>query len=89
MKELSKEEIKSWFLMQKIKPAPEIGCLFKNKKLETVPYVSEIGVYGYIFSEPGKLIKNETGEILVRSKMMKMAEGGIAAGYGCLDSMIY
>lgn len=49
---------------------------------------SELGIFGSLISENGKLIYERTGGSLLRSKPMRNIEGGIASGRGFIDSIL-
>jgi len=83
----SHEELKSFVLMQRIHPVAHMGFLMRNKVLEVAPVISELGVFGYMISDKEKIIKNETGGYLLRTKKSSSDEGGVAAGYGVIDSL--
>lgn len=89
MKTLSNAELANYVLMEKIDSSPHIGFLVKNKNMVVAPCTSEFGVYGYILSDPEKMIKSGVGGTLVRTKPATLSEGGITAGFGVLDSFIY
>lgn len=88
-KNLSFEDLSTYILMEKIDPSPHVGFFVKNKNMVVAPCTSEFGIYGYIISDPEKMIKSGVGGTLVRTKPATSSEGGITAGFGALDSFIY
>jgi len=88
-KTLSFEDLSTYILMEKIDPSPHVGFFVKNKNMVVAPCTSEFGIYGYIISDPEKMIKSGVGGTLVRTKPAASSEGGITAGFGALDSFIY
>lgn len=89
LKSLPQEQWGAYILMELIIP-PE----FKNKILRAGEIysggiVSELGVFGAILwdSSTSKIIANEQAGWLLRSKLQSSDEGGVAAGFGCIDSV--
>lgn len=48
--------------------------------------VSELGIFGAFVARGDTVYLNEHAGHLLRTKLAEFTEGGIAAGYGCLDS---
>ncbi|TGZ73742.1 hypothetical protein CRM22_001342 [Opisthorchis felineus] len=48
--------------------------------------VSELGIFGAFIGRGDTVLLNEQSGHLLRTKLLQSNEGGIAAGYGCLDS---
>ena len=88
-KTLSSDELSTYILMEKIDSTPHVGYLVKNKNMVVAPCTSELGIYGYILSDPDKIIKSGVGGTLVRTKAASSNEGGVTAGFGVLDSFIF
>lgn len=89
LKSLPEEQWGAYILMELISP-PE----FKNKILRAGEIysggiVSELGVFGTILwnSETSEIVSNEQSGWLLRSKLQSSDEGGVAAGFGCIDSV--
>lgn len=78
-----------YILMELIHPPLEKNVLLRNGKLFSDGIVSELGIYNsLLFDEnTGMAIKNTYGGHLLRSKISTSNEGGVAAGYGCVDSL--
>lgn len=49
---------------------------------------SELGIFGSVISNNGKIIFERTGGSLLRSKPVRNIEGGIASGKGFIDSIL-
>lgn len=81
-----REIAKSLTLMQRIKPPAINTILMKNGGIESVPTVSELGVYGFILSSSEGIQTNKTSGYLLRTKHLTTNEGGIAAGFAFLDT---
>ena len=50
--------------------------------------ISEIGIFGYYIANGRDLVANETTGYLLRTKSSSVNEGGVAAGYSALDSIV-
>lgn len=86
MKTLTHVELSTYLLMEKIDSAAHIGYFIRNKKMTVTPCTSELGVFAYVLSNSEKIIQSKVLGTLVRSKPMSLSEGGLAAGYGVIDS---
>jgi glutathione synthetase len=88
------EERKAWIAMELISPPEGLGNYFVHAGSET-PHVfktdtsSELGIYGLVFfdQDAQNVDEKEIGW-LVRTKCRDSNEGGITAGFGCLDSLL-
>jgi len=49
---------------------------------------SELGIFSGLISQNGTIIYERVGGSLLRSKLAKNIEGGIASGQGCIDSIL-
>lgn len=51
--------------------------------------VSELGVFGTVlWRDDGEIVHNEQGGWLLRTKGKESDEGGVAAGFSSLDSLV-
>jgi len=50
--------------------------------------ISELGVFGYYIADGLTLIENQTTGYLLRTKSLGVNEGGVAAGFSALDSIL-
>lgn len=50
--------------------------------------ISEIGIFGYYIANGRDLVENETTGYLLRTKSSGVNEGGVAAGFSALDSIV-
>jgi len=89
IKNLSPEEISTYLLMEKIDSSPHIGYFVRNKQMNIMPCTSELGVFAYVLSDSEKILESKVGGTLVRSKPSCLSEGGLARGYGVIDSFVY
>ncbi|KAI0486861.1 glutathione synthetase-like protein [Xylaria cf. heliscus] len=78
----------SYILMELITPPPVRNTILRNGKLEHGGVICELGIYGTcIWDQQTKTIShNEQVGYLLRTKGDQSEEGGVAAGFGCMDS---
>lgn len=78
----------SYILMELITPPPLSNIILRNGKVEHGGVICELGVYGTCLWDQAskKIIHNGQGGYLLRTKGDKSEEGGVAAGFGCMDS---
>jgi glutathione synthase len=88
LKEIPEEHWGSYILMELITPPPVVNTILRNGKLEHGGVICELGIYGTCLwnQETGEVLRNEEAGYLLRTKGDKSEEGGVAAGYGCMDS---
>ncbi|KAJ9150713.1 Glutathione synthetase [Pleurostoma richardsiae] len=88
LKNLSESHWKSYILMELITPPPVANIILRNGKLEQGGVICELGIYGACIWDQGTkdIIHNEEAGYLLRTKGNQSEEGGVAAGYGCMDS---
>jgi hypothetical protein len=58
--------------MDKVKPIPEIGFKLKNERSACESSISELGIFGYFFSDGNKLISNKLAGYLLRTKVINI-----------------
>jgi len=79
----------SYILMELITPPPVSNLILRNGRLEKGGVICELGIYGTCLwdqAKAGELLHNEESGYLLRTKGDQSEEGGVAAGYGCMDS---
>ncbi|KAI0165775.1 glutathione synthase [Xylariaceae sp. FL1272] len=78
----------SYILMELITPPPVSNTILRNGKLEHGGVICELGIYGTCIwdQEAKKILHNEQVGYLLRTKGDQSEEGGVAAGFGCMDS---
>ena len=81
------EEQDAYVLMEKIEAETHPAILVVNGYAETLTSVSEVGRYGICFPEHGVVESNEDVGYLVRTKAENVNEGGVCAGFACLNSL--
>ncbi|KAK4456188.1 hypothetical protein QBC34DRAFT_389206 [Podospora aff. communis PSN243] len=76
-------------LMELITPPPVANVILRNGKLEQGGVICELGVFGTcLWDRNGTaFLHNEESGYLLRTKGDQSEEGGVAAGYGCMDSV--
>lgn len=50
--------------------------------------INEVGIFGYYIANGCKLLENQTTGYLLRTKGSGVNEGGVAAGFSALDSIL-
>lgn len=86
IEKLKQEELAAYILMQRIFPAENSSYLIRDGVWRTAKTVSELGVFSTYLRNGKREILNKQAGHLVRSKVADSDEGGVAAGYGVLDS---
>ena len=85
--DMQPEEQDAYVLMEKIEAETHPAILVVNGYAETLTSVSEVGRYGICFAENGVVESNEDVGYLVRTKAENVNEGGVCAGFACLNSL--
>ena len=88
LKELTPEDTRSYILMERLHPQPHTATLVVERQAETRSCVSEYGFYGTCLAEGTTLHRSEFAGTLVRTKGATVDEGGVSAGYACLNSLM-
>jgi len=85
-----------YVLMQRIFPSPQNTAFLRNSKLEVLPSISELGIFGTFvgygtssLSQSVSPILNSYGGYLLRTKPLGVDEGGVATGYSVLNSIVF
>ncbi|KAH9906161.1 glutathione synthase [Xylariomycetidae sp. FL2044] len=78
----------SYILMELITPPPVHNVILRNGQTERGGVICELGIYGTcIWDQQAKTVsRNELAGYLLRTKGDQSEEGGVAAGFGCMDS---
>jgi len=87
LRTIKKEEQKAYIMMEKIQPVPQPSLQVVNGQVETLNCVSEIGRFGVCFAEKGEVKNNLDAGYLVRTKSKNFNEGGVCAGFACLNTI--
>ncbi|KAL2074695.1 hypothetical protein VTL71DRAFT_8474 [Oculimacula yallundae] len=88
LKALPESHWKSFILMEIIIPPPVQNIILRNGVLEKGGVICELGVYGTCLWDQStkEILHNEEAGYLLRTKGDKSEEGGVAAGFGSMDS---
>lgn len=78
----------SYILMELITPPPVTNTILRNGQLEQGGVICELGRFGTCLwdQRTRKILHNEDAGYLLRTKGDQSEEGGVAAGFGCMDS---
>jgi glutathione synthetase len=88
LKSLGEEKWSGYILMELIEPPPAEGVIVRNGDVLTGGVVGELGVYGMcLWKGNGEIVENRQCGWLLRTKGKESEEGGVAAGYGCVDGV--
>ncbi|CDO95675.1 unnamed protein product [Kluyveromyces dobzhanskii CBS 2104] len=89
LESIGQDEWNAYILMELINPKPtEENVVIKGQELFSVPISSELGIFGTVLFDEDKIYSNNQAGWLLRSKFNTSNEGGVAAGFGCVDSII-
>ncbi|PHH85297.1 hypothetical protein CDD83_628 [Cordyceps sp. RAO-2017] len=88
LRSVPEEHWPSFILMELITPPPVSNLILRNGAVEQGGVICELGVYGTCLwhQRTGELLHNDEAGHLLRTKGDQSEEGGVAAGYGCMDS---
>ncbi|CUM66468.1 uncharacterized protein PRCAT00004132001 [Priceomyces carsonii] len=89
LKELPEREWGAYILMEMIDPPKHKNKIIRNETIYNEPIVSELGIFGTTLynEDTGEILTNKNAGWLLRSKVDSSNEGGVAAGFGCIDSI--
>jgi glutathione synthetase len=78
----------SYILMEMIMPPPVTNVILRNGQVEQGGVICELGRYGTCLwnQQTREILHNEDAGYLLRTKGDQSEEGGVAAGFGCMDS---
>ncbi|KAL1957241.1 hypothetical protein VTO42DRAFT_6147 [Malbranchea cinnamomea] len=91
LRSIPEKDWKGWILMELIKPPEEARnvALRSDGHVLSGNVVGELGVFGTIlWNDGGEILHNEQGGWLMRTKAKESDEGGVAAGFSSLDSIL-
>jgi glutathione synthase len=78
--------------MEMIEPPKQDNAIFRNSSVQRGGVICEMGVYGVclwrhgIGAGNGEVLENWEAGYLLRTKGDQSDEGGVAAGFGAVDS---
>ncbi|MBF0286907.1 MAG: glutathione synthase [SAR324 cluster bacterium] len=84
---LTKEEYPAYILMERIDAKEHQAVLVVEGKIQETSCISEIGCYGVCLAKEKDILLNQDVGYLVRTKAADQNEGGVCAGYACLNSL--
>ncbi|WVZ50112.1 hypothetical protein U9M48_001399 [Paspalum notatum var. saurae] len=82
------ESLAAYILMQRIFPKASLSPLVRGGECFEDLTISELGIYGAYLRNKDKVILNNQSGYLMRTKVSSSNEGGVAAGFAVLDSVI-
>ena len=81
-------------LMELIEPPMLKNSIFRNGEVQSGEVIGELGIYGVCLWQSedtrvseGKAVENREAGFLLRTKGRESEEGGVAAGFGAVDSV--
>lgn len=84
---LTPEQREAYILMDRILPVEHENVLVRaNETVELNKVVSEFGTFGVLLGSVDKVLSNQSGGHLLRTKGVNTDEGGVMAGASVLDS---
>lgn len=91
LKSVPEDHWGAYILMELITPPPVHNTILRNGQLEKGGVICELGVYGTCLWDQRErqgrgIVSNDQAGYLLRTKGDKSEEGGVAAGFGCMDS---
>lgn len=86
---ISESEWGAYILMELINPPTYENKILRLGQVLTEGILLELGIFGTILfdEETGEVLHCENAGHLLRSKVSSSDEGGVAAGFGCLDNV--
>lgn len=83
----------AYILMEMIEPPAQKNSILRNGELQSGGVICELGVYGVCLwragngkEQKGQVLENSNAGYLLRTKGDQSEEGGVAAGFGAVDS---
>ena len=83
----------AWILMEMIEPPALRNAIFRDGEVQEGGVIGELGVYGACLwrcgrdeNDEGEILENFEAGYLLRTKGDQSEEGGVAAGFGAVDS---
>ncbi|XPS99258.1 Glutathione synthase [Ascochyta lentis] len=93
LEKLPETQWPAYILMEMIEPPPLRNAIVRNGVLERGGVICELGVYGVCLwrdgsedGQKGEILENFEAGYLLRTKGDQSEEGGVAAGFGAVDS---
>lgn len=96
LKSTPEDKWPAYILMEMIEPPPQRNVILRNGELMEGGVICELGVYGTVLwrhgdaqaedEGRGPILENDEAGYLLRTKGDSSEEGGVAAGFGAVDS---
>ena len=84
----------AYVLMEMIDPPAQRNAVFRNGEVRDGGVICELGVFGTCLwrnadgkTDKGEILENDEAGYLLRTKGDQSEEGGVAAGFGAIDSV--
>ncbi|XP_047482294.1 glutathione synthetase-like isoform X1 [Penaeus chinensis] len=78
----------AYILMDKIRPPIQYNYLVRGgTEVKLSEVVSELGIFGVLIGNEKEIMINKFAGHMLRTKLSSANEGGVAAGFGALDSV--
>jgi len=85
---LPTSEDRAWIAMKRIEAETAESLLVVQEQAQSHQSISELGIFGLLRAQSDDLRINMPVGHLVRTKASNVNEGGVVAGYACLNSLI-
>lgn len=85
---LPTSEDRAWIAMKRIEAETVESLLVVQEQAQSHQSISELGIFGLLRAQSDDLRINMPVGHLVRTKASNVNEGGVVAGYACLNSLI-
>ncbi|KAK2744985.1 hypothetical protein FQN57_004115 [Myotisia sp. PD_48] len=90
LRSIPENDWKGWILMELIQPPGARNVALRSDgQVLTGDVIGELGIFGTIlWNDDGEILQNAQGGWLMRTKAKDNDEGGVAAGFSSLDSIL-
>mmetsp|Transcript_1775 Transcript_1775/g.3774 ORF Transcript_1775/g.3774 Transcript_1775/m.3774 type:complete len:318 (-) Transcript_1775:251-1204(-) len=86
--EMSTDALSAYILQERFFPPSMRTTFLRSGAVVESDIESELGIYGVLLGNDDEVFINEQAGFLLRSKVAKSNETGIAAGFGVIDSIV-
>ncbi|CAR27735.1 hypothetical protein ZYGR_0N02210 [Zygosaccharomyces rouxii] len=89
LRKMDEKDWAAYILMELIQPEPnKKNVVLRGSEYYKEPILSELGIFGCVLFDESEIHYNQYSGWLLRSKFNSSNEGGVAAGFGCVDSLV-
>lgn len=89
LEKIDERDWSAYILMELIEPITTTdNVVIRGNRFFNEPIISELGIFGCILFDDDETYFNDYSGWLLRSKSSASNEGGVAAGFGCVDSLV-